>query len=282
MRKRIRQWAFLLAGSMLSALTIVSFVRTAGLFPGGFSGISLLLQELFTRYLGITPPYTVFLLGLNAIAAGLSFRFIGKRFAMMSIVAVALSGVLADVLPTMKLADDPLLNSVFGGWANGVSATLCLLAGASLGGTDFISIYISEHKGRDAFPVILAGNVIMLSLAGAIFSWERALYSMIFQYVTTQVLHTLFRRYQQRTMWIVTDDPDKVYGIIRDRTHHGATLFQGQGLYQNQPRSMIYTVVAADEVRDVVREVRKKDPRAFINTQRTDSLVGSFYRRPQE
>ncbi len=282
MKKRIFQWALLFIGAALSAANIVSFVRTAGLFPGGFSGISLLLQELCTRYMGFTPPYTAFLLGLNAIAAALSFRFIGRRFALLSLVAVAVSGVLADMLPSYRLSGDPLLNSVFGGVVNGLSITLCLLAGASMGGTDFISIYLSEHKGRDAFPIILAGNVAMLSVAGLLFGWERALYSMIFQFVTTQTLHALYRRYQQRTLWIVTNRPDEVYEIIRDRTHHGATLFRGEGLFQKQPRSMIYTVVSADEVRNVVRETMKADPHAFINTQRTDSLSGRFYRKPQE
>ncbi|MBQ6400013.1 MAG: YitT family protein [Clostridia bacterium] len=282
MKRRILQSLLLVAGASLSALTIVSFVRSAGLFPGGFSGLSLLLQELCTRFLGVTPPYTVFLLGMNVVAAALSFRFIGKRFAVLSMIAVTISGVLADVLPSLPLAEDPLLNSVFGGVVNGFSVALCLFAGASLGGTDFISIFLAERNGRDAFPLILAGNVVMLSVAGAIFGWERALYSMIFQYVTTQALHTLYRRYQHRTLWIVTDKPEDIYGIIRDKTHHGATLFRGEGLFRNEPRSMIYTVVSADEVRNVVRETLKKDPHAFINAQRTDSLTGRFYRKPQE
>ena len=34
-KRRIQQWGLLLAGAGMSALTIVSFVRTAGLFPGG-------------------------------------------------------------------------------------------------------------------------------------------------------------------------------------------------------------------------------------------------------
>ena len=63
--------ASLLAGSVLYALGIVSFVRSAGLFPGGFSGFSLLVQELCTRYLGFTPPYSVLSITMNIIAAAL-------------------------------------------------------------------------------------------------------------------------------------------------------------------------------------------------------------------
>ena len=53
--------------------------------------------------------------------------------------------------------------------------------------------------------------------AGVLLGWERALYSMIFQFCTTQALHALFRRYQHRTLWIVTDLPEQVYAIITAR-----------------------------------------------------------------
>lgn len=272
----------LIAGAILAALAIVCFVRTAGLFPGGFTGISLLVQEICTRYLGITPPYSLFSLSLNFIAAALCFRYIGKRFALLSMTAVSITSILTDILPVMSLAQDPLLNSVFGGLVNGFAISLCLRAGASTGGTDFISIYLAEKKGHDAFNIILAGNIIILSAAGILFGWERALYSMIYQFCTTQALHAFFKRYQHRTLWIVTDHPDEVYRIIKEKTHHGATLFQGTGLYKNEQRSMIYSVVSGEELRRVVRDVRSVDANAFINAQHTDSLTGRFYQRPRE
>ena len=270
------------AGATIGAVGIVCFARPAGLFPGGFTGLSLLIQESCQRFLGFTPPYSLFSLTLNFIAAAICFRYIGKHFAVLSMVAVAITSVLTDVMPAYAFSEDPLLCSVFGGLVNGLAISLCLQAGASAGGTDFISIYLAEKNGRDAFNLILCGNIVMLSAAGLVFGWGRALYSMIFQFCTTQALHTLFRRYQHRTLWIVTDKPDDVYAIIRDATHHGATLFSGKGLYRNEPRSMIYTVLSGDDIRRVVRDVRAVDPHAFINAQRTDSLTGRFYHRPQD
>ena len=277
-----RRLLLIAVGATVYALGLVCFARPAGLFPGGFTGLSLLIQESCQRYLGFTPPYSLFSLTLNFIAAALCFRYIGKRFALFSVLAVTITSVLTDALPTFTVAADPLLCSVFGGLVNGLAISLCLAADASTGGTDFISIYLAEKSGRDAFNVILAGNVAMLTVAGLLFGWERALYSMIFQFSTTQAIHTLFRRYQHRTLWIVTDQPDPVYAIIRDTTHHGATLFQGTGLFRKEPRTMIYTVLSGEDTRRVVRDVRQIDPHAFINTQRTDSLTGRFYRRKQD
>ena len=277
-----RRTLLIVFGATLSALNLVSFVRAAGLFPGGFTGLSLLIQECCLRYLGLRIPYSALSLTLNCLAAALCFRYIGKRFTLFSMLAVAITSILTDVLPTFTVAADPLLCSVFGGLLNGLATSLCLRADASTGGTDFISIYLAEKSGKDAFNIILGVNVVMLSAAGLLFGWERALYSMIFQFCTTQALHTLFQRYQHRTLWIVTDKPDEVYAIIRDATHHAATLFHGTGLYRNEPRSMIYTVLSGDDIRRVVHDVRAADPHAFINTQRTDSLTGRFYRRPQD
>ena len=277
-----RRLLLIAVGSTLYAVGLVCFARPAGLFPGGFTGLSLLIQESCQRYLGFTPPYSAFSLTLNFVAAAICFRYIGKRFALFSMLAVAITSVLTDLIPVYAFSEDPLLCSVFGGLVNGLAISLCLRADASTGGTDFISIYLAEKSGKDAFNYILGANVAMLALAGVLFGWERALYSMIFQFCTTQALHALFRRYQHRTLWIVTDKPEEVYAIIRDSTHHGATLFQGTGLYRNEPRSMIYTVLSGDDIRRVVRDVRHTDPHAFINAQRTDSLTGRFYRKPQD
>ena len=61
----------------------------------------------------------------------------------------------------------------------------------------------------------------------------------------------------------------------------GNRNFKGIGLYRNEPRSMLYSVVSGDDVRGVVRAIHEVDGNAFINTQRTDSLIGRFYRTPQ-
>ena len=152
-------------GASLSALNMVSFVRAAGLFPGGFTGLSLLIQECLQRYVGIHVPYSALSLTLNCLAAAVCFRYIGKRFALFSVLAVTITSVLTDVLPTFTVAADPLLCSVFGGLLSGLATSLCLRADASTGGTDFISIYLAEKSGRDAFNIILGGNVVMLDIA---------------------------------------------------------------------------------------------------------------------
>ena len=277
-----RRLLIIALAALVSAFNINSFVGSAGLFPGGFSGLTLLLINIFDKYLNIQLPYTLVNMALNVVPVVIGFRLIGKKFTLLSCVYLVLSSVLVDAIPAVTLPYDSLLLGVFGGIIGGFATGLCLNAGATSGGTDFISIALSERRGIDAFNIILAGNVVMLCIAGVLFGWERSLYSIIYQFVSTQVIHAMFVRYQKQTLFIVTENPEKIYNIIRENTHHGATLFKGEGLYQQTERSMLYSVVSRAEVGALMKKVHEADPDAFVNSIRTQSLTGHFYQRPND
>ena len=175
-----------------------------------------------------------------------------------------------------------MLVSVFGGLFNALAMIICLMAGATAGGTDFIAIFLSEKMDIDSWNYIFMGNVVILGIAGALFGWDKALYSIIFQFTSTQVLHALHRRYQKQTLLIVTKKPDEVYEVIKDMTNHDATLIKGEGCYMKQECNILYSVVGRDEVRKVLNRVRETDPAAFVNMIRTESLAGRFYQRPND
>lgn len=232
-----RRLALVCAGATVMALNIKSFVRVGGLYPGGFNGLTLLLQAIFSRFLGVELPFTLINLLLNSVPIVISFLFIGKKFTLFSCVTIVLSSVLTDTLPGYPLTNDPLLISVFGGIINALGISLCLFAEATSGGTDFIAIFMAERYNRDVWNFIFAGNVVILMTAGLLFGWDKALYSIIFQFTSTQVLSTVYKRYQKRTLFIITDQPEAVYKEIMENTHHGATLFRGTGLYEQKERA---------------------------------------------
>ena len=268
------------------ALNINTFVHAGGLIPGGFTGLTLLIQECARRWFDLAVPFSIVLFILNSIPAFISFRYIGKWFSIYSCVVIILSGLLTDFMPPMFVelikVQDTLLSAVFGGLLNSLAISLCLHAGATSGGTDFIAIFISEKYGRDAWGYILAGNAVLLVLAGTLFNLDIALYSVIFQFATTMGLNALYKGYQQMTLFVVTSNPDEVYNLIRTETNHAATAFTGKGYYEQSERVMLYSVVSAPEVGNLVAGIKKIDPGSFINVIKTDHLGGRFYRRARD
>ena len=268
----------IMCGSLLMACNINTFVHSAGLFPGGFTGLSLLLREALAKFCGLNLPYSLFYWGLNLIPAVISFFYIGRRFTLFSCLMIWLTGLLADLLPAHVLTHDVLLCTIFGGVVNGCAICCCLLADATSGGTDFIAIFISERTGRNAWNAIFLGNVAMLISAGLLFDWNRALYSIIFQFTSTQVLNHIYLRYTKATLLIISEKADEIYECLRISTHHSATLFIGKGCYLGQPQKMLYTVVSSSEARKLAYDAKKIDPKVFINILPSREILGRFYR----
>ncbi len=269
-------------GTTIMAGNISSFVHYAGLIPGGFTGLSLLIQEVVRKFAGIEIPYSLINLPLNIVPVYIGIRFIGRNFTLLSCLSIFLSSFLIDVLPSFHITDDMLLLAVFGGIINGIGMTFCLRGRATSGGTDFISIFLSERFGVDGFSYILTCNAIVLVIAGALMGWDKALYSVVYQFVSTQTLHTLFRRYQRNTMYIITEKDQEIYELIRNETHHDATLFKGIGCYQGMERKMLYSVVSSDEIRRLMPKIRAVDPAAFVNVVKSERIWGRFYQKPND
>ena len=281
-KEDVRRFVIVCLAAVIMALNIKTFVRTGGLYPGGATGLTILIQRVADLFFGITIPYTLVNVILNAIPVYIGFRFIGKKFTLYSCLMIVLTSVLTDLIPGTAITYDTLLISIFGGMLNGLAISMCLAVDATSGGTDFIAIYFSEKKGVDSFNAVLLLNVVILTLAGILFGFDKALYSIIFQYASTQVLHVLYKKYQQQTLFIVTGRPREVCEAIYQISHHGATILEGEGSFEHCQRNVVYSVVDGSKSKKVIQAVRKVDEKAFINEMKTQQLTGHFYQKPAD
>lgn len=282
LKKDSKRIVVICLAALIMAANIKSFVRTGGLFPGGATGLTILIQRIGAMWFHVEIPYTVVNLLLNAIPIYIGFRFIGKKFTLYSCLMILLSGVFTDFFPAYIITYDTLLISIFGGMINGFVISLCLMMNATSGGTDFIAIFLSEKKGIDSWNIVFGLNVIILSIAGLLFGWDKALYSIIYQFTSTQVLHMMYTRYQKQTLLIVTTRPKQVCEAINSVSNHGATILQGEGSYEHRQRNIVYSVVSKEDSKPVILAIKKADEGAFINSMKTEALTGRFYQKPNE
>ena len=281
-KKDGKRIAVICIAAVLMATNIKTFVRTGGLYPGGATGLTILVQEVGRIFFHVQLPYTLINLLINAGPIYIGFKFIGRKFTWYSCLMIVLTSVLTDIIPGYIITYDTLLISIFGGIINGTVISMCLMVNATTGGTDFISIYLSEKKGMDSWNLVLGINVVILSAAGLLFGWDKALYSIIFQYASTQVLHMLYKRYQKETLFIVTNKPTEVCNKINEISGHGATVMSGEGFYEGCERSVVYSVVSKEEVSKVMKGIREADEKAFINAVKTEELTGRFVLKKTE
>ena len=282
LKKDWRRILIVLIASALMAFNIKSFVHAGDLFPGGVTGLTVLIQRLAEKFFGLKLPYSPINLLLNAFPVYIGFRFVGKKFTLLSLLMIIASSFLTDILPVYTITEDLLLISVFGGILSGIAISLCLYADATSGGTDFIAIYLSQKRGMETWNLVLGFNVIILCIAGYFFGWEESLYSIIFQFVSTQTLHSLYRSYQKQTLFIVTHKPEQVYKAIHDVCHHGATVWNAKGTFSQQPMTMVDSIVSGADVKPALQAIKSADPDAFVNSIHTTEIRGHFYMKPKD
>lgn len=278
----VRRIILILVASVIMALNINTFVHTGGLYPGGATGLTILIQRVAEMYFNISLPYTVINVILNAVPFYIGLRFVGKKFALFSLVCIMATNFLIDLLPSYVVTYDTLLISIFGGLLNGVAISLCLRQNATSGGTDFIALWLANKKGMDTFNMVLGFNALILIAAGLLFGWDKALYSIIYQFVSTQVLHVLYQRYMQSTLLIVTQKPHEVNDAIRHVTNHSSTILRGEGGYEQEGQAVVYSVINTNAKAKVVKAIREVDDSAFIDVIRTEEIEGNFYIAPHE
>ena len=87
-KKDIKRILVIVIASFVMALNIKSFVRTGGLYPGGATGLTILIQNIGLKFFNLELPYTIINLLLNAFPVYIGFRFIGKKFTLFSLLTM--------------------------------------------------------------------------------------------------------------------------------------------------------------------------------------------------
>ncbi len=268
------------AGAILGAANLALFVNKGGLMPGGMTGISVLIQRCALKFAGISIPFAPLSLLFNFVPAIYAMKVIGKKWTLFSFLNVFIFSIAADMIPDITITEDPLLISIFGGILSGLAAALVLNSGASQGGSDFISVPLSVKHGINTFNYVMGFNIILLLISGILFGMEPALYTIIYQFVATQVLNYFYKRYEKKTLFVVTSKPVEVSLEVRMTTNHTSTILDGEGGYTGQNKYIVYMVVSAEELNLVRRHIRSVDRNAFINVINSDLVTGKFYLKP--
>lgn len=159
--------------ALIVAVNLNSFVQAGDLFPGGFTGLTRLIMRCAWEFAGVELPFGPINIAINALPALFCLKYVGKRFTLWSCFVIVLTSIFTDLVPSFPITEDPLLVAVFGGLINGVSIGICLYVRITSGGTDFIAIPLMERWNVSTWNYILAGNVVMLLIAGALFAGNR-------------------------------------------------------------------------------------------------------------
>ena len=264
------KYLFLFIGSILAASGLEFFLIPNNIIDGGVVGISIMLSYL-THY-----PLGLFILLLNIPFLILGYNHIGKTFVLSTLFSITSLAIWVTILhPIPGLTEDLLLASVFGGIILGIGVGLIIRYGGSLDGTEIIAIILDKRTGFSVGEIVMFFNIFILSSAGLIFGWNKAMYSLIAYFIAFKMIDITIEGLEEtKAVIIISQKSEIIAEKIMARLGRGITFLNGRGGYSGEKRSVLYLVVTRLEVAKLKIIIDEIDDKAFVTISEVHEVMG--------
>ena len=268
----------LCAGSVVTAVGINGLLIPHRFVSGVVTGLALLLHYLVPA-LSVALIYAV--ANLPLFLAG--WFFISRRFFLYSIAGtIIFSSAIAWVDLGVIPVQDQLLAAILAGLILGTGSGIIMKSMGSAGGTDILSVILLQRFSIRLGTTRLAFNILVLTAAALLFSLEDALYTLIYLYVSAQIVDLVVTGLSQRkAVFIISPQWERISPRILSEIHRGVTILRGQGAFSQREQQILYTVVTFREVATLKQIVRSEDPAAFVViSDTTEVMVHRIWNQP--
>ncbi|WP_163100979.1 YitT family protein [Peribacillus alkalitolerans] len=268
---------FILFGAMIFAFGLVHFNMQNHLAEGGFTGITLILYQLFS----IKPSYTNLILNIPLFLIG--WKFLGRVSFIYTIIGtVGLSiwlWIFERYQIIIDLDDDLMLVALFAGGFIGVGLGIIFRYGGTTGGVDIIARlahrYIGWSMGRTMF--LFDAIVIVASLLTYL-NYKEGMYTLIAVFIGARVIDFMQEgAYSARGAMIISDKNDEIAAKIMKDLERGVTVLKGYGSFTKNEREVLYCVVGKNEIVRLKNSITSVDPHAFVSVSIVHDVLGEGF-----
>ena len=273
--RRLWEYALLLLGSLVIALSFNLFLSPNQVASGGVTGISIIINALT----GIEPALTQWALNIPLFLIGL--WLLGGQFGVKTVIgSLVLPFMILLTRDVPALTDNILLASIYGGMLVGLGLGLVFRGRGSTGGLDLAAQIIHRYTGvaLGLCVAMLDGAVIVT--AGFVLSPEKALYALIGLFVTSKTINVVQLGFSfSKVAFIISRDPEPIREAILFELDRGLTKLQAIGGYTGEERIVLMVVVGQTEVSRLKELVRRIDPKAFVILSDTNEVLGEGFNK---
>jgi len=268
-----------LLGAGITAVGLQYFLLPNHLIDGGVTGLSIIVARLTGLPLGL------FLIILNIPFVVLGFKKFGKEFAALSVTGILALAALTSVHVSRGITDVPMLAAVFGGIVVGVGVGLVVRYGGIIDGSDTIAVLIDRVTVFSVGEAIMTINSIIITLAGFIFGWEEAMYSLIAYFIVHKAIDVVVEGLNEdRCMWVVSMKVREIGNTVNEMIKEPVTYFKESAPGdKNEPHGIMLAVISRFDEQKLKTAIRAIDKHAYVVITSAHEVVdrvseGSLYR----
>lgn len=279
-RAGLKEYLFILIGTMLLAFGIINFYDSAGLVTGGFTGISIMIKGMSESLFGFGIPLWFTNLLLNIPLFIIAGKKKGSRFLKKTVLGAVLLSVWLGVLPMMDLVhQDLLLSSVYGGLLSGTGIGLVLLSDATTGGVDLLSTLLHDKwRQYSVVQIIQVIDALIIAMGASVFGMHKALYAILAVFITTRISDFIIEGWKfSKVVYVISAESEKIAATIMTEMERGVTAIEAYGMYSKSEKQMLYCVVSKKELvilKDIIKTI---DLHAFVIVSEAKEVLGEGF-----
>lgn len=278
-----REAMLIIVGVTILSFAINWFLSPQGLVTGGIAGVGIVVEEVSQRLMGFKVPIWITTMMLNLPLFLISIKQRGFEFAKKSLYAVLLTSFslwYMDFIPNpFMVGDDLLLAAVFGGLGLGVGIGIVLKSSATTGGSDMLASIIKFNHPKFPIPKLMLCIDAVIILAGFfIFGPEKAMYAIISVVITSKSISSVLEGGRHaKAAFIMSNKNQEISKAIMEQIPRGSTGLKARGMYSNEEKEMLFTVVSQKEINKLREIIYGIDPKAFVTIADVKEVLGEGF-----
>ncbi len=294
-RKLIKQSLMVLASAFVLALAVELFIANFGLVSGGVTGISIVLERIFS---GIAPALDAefWITLLTWIFFFMGLIFVGKAFAAKTLLFTIVYPACLHLIEWFlglkifgdyftKISDTSgetyqiglILAAVVGGAMVGLAIAIAFMADSSTGGVDIISYAICKFfpKIKLSHVTLLIDAIIVVSGMFIIQNFVISLLGIISAAVTSFMIDKVFLGGSRAFIaQIVSEKHEDIRNAIRDEMDRTSTIFDCVGGYSGEDKKMLMVSFTMSQYAKLMSILDRIDPECFVTVHRAHEIGG--------
>jgi uncharacterized membrane-anchored protein YitT (DUF2179 family) len=211
----------------------------------------------------------------------LGYKQIGKTFAISTLFSIcSLAYWVSFFQPIPGLTNDLFLAAIFGGITVGLGVGLIIRYGGSLDGTEIVAILLDKRSSFSVGEIVMFFNLFILSSAGFIFTWDKAMYSLVAYFIAFKVIDiTIEGLDESKAVMIISNNPDEITSALMARLGRGVTILHGAGGYTKENKDVLYAVITRLEIAKLKAIVDEHDEDAFVTINDVHEVMGGRFKK---
>lgn len=296
LRKKILYWLqtglLVLASSFLVSFAAHCLIEPNEFTIGGVAGVAIMVSYATNQ----TVPQSLIVFCVNMPLLLISYFFVKKRFALLTIVNILLQTLWLAVfeksnVPVIDFADNGtrIFASVAAGICIGSSVALALKAGGSTGGIDVLAVLVQRKfsAGSIAQMIFLLDSVV-IGISFFVFKEDGAdlaisllpiLLSLFEAYIESKTNDSITNGFQSAVEFrVITSKPDEMAFKLMTDLSRGVTVMPAKGMYSGKDKGLVMCVISRRQINAFKRIIKEVDPESFAVLANVSQVVGiGFY-----